>query len=148
MTRVAVRGHRHRLKTGLEIDVYRRRGTDPAAAFLHRLIQNHDVSDTEFLVDGMGYLTALARHDLSGHLDHSLRNHIEEWFQTVAMRIDRFYSFWRGSPASAERWLRRFRHSITMIDRIKCSTDERLSRRCSTRLYFGIQHITLFCLHV
>jgi transposase InsO family protein len=26
------------------------------------------------------------------------------------MRIDRFHSFWRGNPASARRWLRRFRH--------------------------------------
>ena len=78
-------------------------------AFLHRLTEKHEVSDTEFLVDGSGYLTALARHELSGHLNYSTRNHIEKWFQTVVMRIDRFHSFWRGSPASAERWLRRFR---------------------------------------
>jgi hypothetical protein len=26
------------------------------------------------------------------------------------MRINRFHSFWRGRPASARRWLRRFRH--------------------------------------
>jgi putative transposase len=94
----------------LEVDVYSRRGTDPAAAFLHRLTEKHDVNDTEFLVDGGGYLTALARHELSGQLNYSTRNHIEKWFQTVAMRIDRFHSFWRGSPASARRWLRRFRH--------------------------------------
>jgi putative transposase len=30
---------------------------------------------------------------LSGQLDYSERNHIEKWFQTVAMRIDRFHSF-------------------------------------------------------
>jgi transposase-like protein len=59
--------------------------------------------DTEFLVDAGGYLTALARHDLSGHLDYHDRNHIEKWFQTVAMRIDRFHSFWRGSQPSARR---------------------------------------------
>jgi len=94
----------------LEIDVYSRRGTDPAAAFLHRLTEKHDVSDTEFLVDGGGYLTALFRHDLSGQLNYTDRNHIEKWFQTVSMRIDRFHSFWRGSPASARRWLKRFRH--------------------------------------
>jgi transposase-like protein len=93
----------------LEVDVYSRRGTDPAAAFLTRLIEKHDVSVTEFLVDGMGYLTALFRHELSGHLDYHDRNHIEKWFQTVAMRIDRFHSFWRGSQSSARRWLRRFR---------------------------------------
>ncbi len=41
-------------KLFLEIDVYNRRGTDPAAAFLHRLTEKHDVADTEFLVDDMG----------------------------------------------------------------------------------------------
>ena len=94
----------------LEIDVYSRRGTDPAAAFLHRLTEKHDVSDAEFLVDGGGYLTALFRHGLSGQLDYTERNHIEKWFQTVSIRIDRFHSFWRGSQSSARRWLRRFRH--------------------------------------
>ncbi|PSQ63658.1 MAG: IS6 family transposase [Halobacteriales archaeon SW_8_66_22] len=94
----------------LEIDVYSRCGTDPAAAFLHRLTEKHDVSDAEFLVDAAGYLTALARRELSGQLNYRERNHIEKWFQTVAMRIDRFHSFWRGSQASAKRWLRRFRH--------------------------------------
>ncbi len=87
-----------------------RRGTDPAAAFLHRLTEKHDIDETEFLVDAGGYLTALARHELSGQLNYSDRNHVEKWFQTVSMRIDRFHSFWRGSPASARRWLRRFRH--------------------------------------
>jgi transposase-like protein len=90
--------------------VFSRRGTDPAAAFLHRLTEKHNVSDTEFLVDAGGYLTALARHDLSGHLNYHDRNHIKKWFQTVTMRIDRFHSFWRGSQASAKRWLRRFRY--------------------------------------
>jgi len=94
----------------LEIEVYSRRGIGPAAAFLHRLTEKHDGSDAEFLVDAGGYLTALSRRDLSGHLDYSERNHIETWLQTVAMRIDRFRSFWRGSQASARRRLRRFRH--------------------------------------
>jgi len=97
-------------KLVLDIDVYSRRGTDPAAAFLHRLTEKHDVSDTEFLVDGGGYLTALFRHELSGQLNYRERNHIEKWFQTVSMRIDRFHSFWRGSQSSARRWLRRFRY--------------------------------------
>jgi len=94
----------------LEIDVFSRRGTDPAAAFLHRLTEKHDVADTEFLVDAAGYLTALARRELSGQLNYRERNHIEKWFHTVTMRIDRFHTFWRGSRASAERWLRRFRY--------------------------------------
>ena len=97
-------------KLVLDIDVYSRRGVSPAAAFLHRLIEKHEVSDTEFLVDGGGYLTALFRHELSGQLNYRERNHIEKWFQTVSMRIDRFHSFWRGSQSSARRWLRRFRY--------------------------------------
>jgi len=94
----------------LDIDVYSRRGTEHAAAFLHRLTEKHDVADAEFLVDGGGYLTALFRHELSGQLNYRERNHIEKWFQTVSMRIDRFHSFWRGSQSSARRWLRRFRY--------------------------------------
>jgi transposase-like protein len=94
----------------LEIDVYSRRGTDPAAAFLHWLTANHDISETEFLIDAGGYLTAIVRRELSGQLNHTEQNHIEKWFQTVSIRIDRFHSFWWGSQASARRWLRRFRH--------------------------------------
>ena len=94
----------------LDIEVFSRRGTDPASAFLHRLTAKHEVVDTEFLVDAGRYLTALARRELSGQLNYSKRNLVEKLFQTVAMRIDRFHSFWRGSPASARRWLRRFKH--------------------------------------
>jgi len=54
----------------LGIDVFSRRGTDPAAALLHRLIEKHDVADTEFLVDTGGYLTTFTRHELSGRLDY------------------------------------------------------------------------------
>lgn len=64
--------------------------TNPAAAFLHRLGEKYDVSDTEFLVDAAGYLTALAQRELSGQLDYSERNHIEKCFHTTTMRIDRF----------------------------------------------------------
>jgi len=42
-------------------DVYSRRETDRAAAFLHRPTEKHDIADTEFLVDAPGCLTALAR---------------------------------------------------------------------------------------
>ncbi|MFB9811557.1 IS6 family transposase [Haloarcula sebkhae] len=94
----------------LEVDVFSRRGTDPAAASLHRLTQKHDVAETEFLVDAGGYLTALARRELSGRLDYRTRNHIEKWFLTMTMRIDRFRSSWRGSQSSAKQWLRRFRN--------------------------------------
>ncbi len=80
-----------------------RRGTDPAAAFLDRLTEKHDLPKSTFLVDGMGYLTALARCDLHGHLDDVERNLIEKWFQTLAIRIDRFYQTWMGRQASAQR---------------------------------------------
>ena len=60
-----------------------RRGTDPAAAFLHWLTEKHDASDTEFLVDAGGYLTALFRHDLSGQLSYKERSHMEKWFRTI-----------------------------------------------------------------
>jgi len=94
----------------LEVNVFSRRGIGPASAFLHRLTQKHDVSDAEFLTDAGGYLTASARLDLHGGLNYTERNLIEKCFQTVTMRIDRFHLFWRGSPASARRWLRRLRH--------------------------------------
>ncbi|MFQ3476818.1 DDE-type integrase/transposase/recombinase [Halonotius sp. F2-221B] len=43
------------LKCILDIDVYSRRGTGPAAVFLHRLTEEHEVDDTEFLADSMCY---------------------------------------------------------------------------------------------
>ncbi len=46
-------------KVLLDIAVFRRRGTDPMAVFLHGLTEKHNLSDTEFLVDGAGYLTSL-----------------------------------------------------------------------------------------
>lgn len=94
----------------LDVALFGRHGTDPAAAFLHRLREKYDLSEAGFLVDQFGYRTALARHELSGQLNYTTRSLIEKWFQTVAIRIDRFHSFWQGSPASARRWLRRFRH--------------------------------------
>lgn len=79
-------------KLSLETDVFSRRGTDPAA-FLYRLTEKCYLDKTEFLVDAGGYLTALALHELSSHLDYSERNHVKKWFQTTSMRIDRFLSF-------------------------------------------------------
>jgi transposase-like protein len=45
---------------------------------------------------------------LVGHLDYIERNLIEQWFQTLAMRIDRFHQTWMGGTASAQRWLAAF----------------------------------------
>lgn len=43
----------------LDIELFGRYGTDPAAAFLHRLAGKHDLSDAVFLVDGCGYPRAI-----------------------------------------------------------------------------------------
>ena len=63
------------------------RGTDPATSFLRELKEKHRVGDAVFLVDGMGYLAALAKTDLNGHLDYTERNIVEKLFQTFTMRI-------------------------------------------------------------
>ena len=89
----------------LHVQLSKHRGTDPAAEFLRTLKEKHRVSDAEFLVDGMGYLTALARTGLAGDLNCSDRNIVEKLFQTFTMRIGRFHEIWNGSQASAERWL-------------------------------------------
>ena len=90
--------------------MFSRRGTDPAAAFLSRLAEHHDLSEAELLVDSFGYRTALSRLGLSGQMEYSERNHIERWFQTLKQRTDRFDTVWNGGPASIRRWLQRFVH--------------------------------------
>ena len=97
-------------KVLLDVALFGRRGTEPAAAFLHGLTQKHDCSQAVFLVDGFGYLTALSRLGLSGQLDYADRNHIEKWFHTLKMRIDRFHSSWVGSRRSVRQWLASFVH--------------------------------------
>jgi len=92
----------------LGVRVSRWRGTRPASAFLSELKGRHDLSEAEFLVDDMGYLTALAQTDLGGHLNYVTRNLIEKWFQTLTMRVDRFRNTWMGGRASAARWLAAF----------------------------------------
>ena len=81
------------------------RGTDPATSFLRELKEKHRVSDAEFLVDGVGYLTALAKTDLDGHLDYTDRNIVEKLFQTFTMRITRFHETWNGSQPALGAWL-------------------------------------------
>jgi len=44
----------------LDVGVFNRRGTDPAAAFLRDLDEKHDLSEAMYLVDDSDYLTALA----------------------------------------------------------------------------------------
>jgi putative transposase len=94
----------------LDVELFGRHGTDPAAAFLHRLREKHDLSDAVFLVDQFGYRTALSRLGLNGRIDYADRNLIEKWFHTLKMRIDRFHNSWVGSRASAREWLEQFVH--------------------------------------
>ncbi|ELY87393.1 IS6 family transposase [Natrinema altunense] len=94
----------------LDVALFGRHGTDPAAAFLHRLDEKYDLSDTVFLVDQFGYRTALARLGLSGRVNYTERNRIEKWFHTLKMRIDRFHNSWVGSRSSAREWFEQFMH--------------------------------------
>ncbi|KOX92439.1 IS6 family transposase [Haloarcula rubripromontorii] len=93
----------------LDCTVFSRHGTDPAAAFLHRLTEKYDLADTEFLVDAYGYRTALSRLGLSGRVEHADRNHIEKWFHTFKMRSDRFHTSWVGSRRAVTEWCQQFR---------------------------------------
>ena len=92
-------------KVVLHARLSERRGTDPAATFLRELKEKHRVADAEFLVDGMGYLTALARTNLDGDLNYSERNIVEKLFQTFTMRISRFHETWNGSQPALGAWL-------------------------------------------
>jgi putative transposase len=93
-----------------DVEVFGWRGTDPTAAFLHRLTEKHDLSETVFLVGGYGYLTALSRLGLSAPVDFIDRNLIEKWFPTLIMRIVYFHNLWVDSWASIREWLEQFVH--------------------------------------
>ena len=92
-------------KVVLHARLSQNRGTGPTTAFLRELKEKHHVSDAEFLVDGIGYLTALAKTDLLGDLNCSERNIVEKLLQTYTMRVERFHETWNGGQSSAERWL-------------------------------------------
>jgi len=87
----------------LDVQLFKRHGTDPAAAFLHGVVEKHDCEDTVFLVDQFGYRTALSRLGLSGRVDYADRNLIKKWFHTLKMRVDRFHNSWVGSRLSVRR---------------------------------------------
>jgi len=50
----------------LDVALFKRHGTDPAAAFLHGVCEKHDCSETVFLADAFGYRTVFSRLRLSG----------------------------------------------------------------------------------
>jgi putative transposase len=82
----------------------------PAAAFLQKLREKHDLSEAEFLVDQFGYRTAIARLGLSGRVSYTDQNLIEKWFHTLKMRVDRFHTSWVDSRSSVREWLEQFMH--------------------------------------
>ena len=92
-------------KVVLHARLSQRRGTEPATTFLRELKEEHRVADAEFFVDGMGYLTALAKTDLTGDLNYSKRNLVEKLFQTYTMRVGRFHETWNGSQPALGAWL-------------------------------------------
>lgn len=68
---VAVCCDRYYAKFILHIQISRYRGRDPAKQFLSELKEKHRVSDTEVVVNDVGYFTVLARTDLNGGLNYS-----------------------------------------------------------------------------
>jgi transposase-like protein len=92
----------------LGVDLFERRGTDPVTEFLRQLTEKHDPLDTKFLVDGYGYLTALLRVDLSGHLDYVDRKLMKTSFHALKLKADRFHNSWVGGRAAVNHWLAQF----------------------------------------
>jgi putative transposase len=97
----------------LDVALFGRHGTDPAATFLHRLCEKHDLLDAVFIVDQFGYRTALAQLGLNGRVNYIDRNLIEKWFHTLKMRVDRFHNSWVGSRASAREWIEKLVFTTT-----------------------------------
>jgi putative transposase len=94
----------------LDAALFGRHGTDPAAAFLQKLNEKHNLSEAEFFVNQFGYRTALARLGLIGRVNYTDRNLIEKWFHTLKMWVDRFHTSWVGSRSSVHEWLEQFMH--------------------------------------
>lgn len=102
----------------LIIDVFSRRGTDPAAAFLHRLTRQREVPDTGFTsVLGVPDCPHPSRIEQPAQLQRE--KPYRKWLQTGTMRIDRFPSVWRGSQLSGRRWVPRYREHYNH-DRLLC----------------------------
>lgn len=83
----------------LEIDVFSPCGADPAAALLHQLAEQRDVSDDQ--------------------LSYRERNHIEKWFQKVLIQINRYQTFWCAVQPAASAGRDGLHTTTTMIGRIK-----------------------------
>jgi putative transposase len=62
----------------LDVALFGRHSSGPAAAFLTGLREKYDLSEAEFLVDQFGYRTSIARLGLSGQVNYTDRNLIEK----------------------------------------------------------------------
>ncbi len=94
----------------LDVQLFGRHGTDPAAAFLLGRREKHDLSDATFLVNQFGDRTGLTRLGLNGRVNYTDRYLIEKWFHGLKMRIDRFHNSWVGSRVSAREWFDQLVH--------------------------------------
>jgi putative transposase len=52
-----------------DVELFSRQGTNPAATFLRRLRESHDLSETVVLVGRFGYRTARSRLRSNGRVD-------------------------------------------------------------------------------
>ena len=98
------------------------------SAFLCELKEQHELEETEFLVDAMGYWTALVRTDLGGWVEYRYRNLVKNWFQTLQMRVKRFHTVWNGELAIVSRWLASFAHYYN-VQRSNHTPDDRTPAR-------------------
>ncbi len=114
----------------LGVDVFARRGTDSAAAFLRDLDEKHDLSAAGFLVDSYGYLTALARIGSSGRLDTSTETRSRSGFRRLRCGSTASTNHgWAVDRASAG-GLRCLCTTTITNDHIRRSMDARQLRRC------------------
>ena len=114
----------------LDVALFGRHGTDPAAAFLYGLREKHDLSNAEFLVDQFGYRTALSRLGLNGQVDYTDRNLVENGFIPSKCESTAFIiRGWAVEQAYAN-GLNSSHIIITIRDRINPSTEKRQLRRC------------------
>ena len=140
-TAIKINGEWSWLYAAIDIDtklildgaLFGRHGADPAAAFLQKLQEKHDLSEAEFLVDQFGYRTALARLGLSGRVNYTDRNLIEKWFHTL--KCGSTASIIRGWAVGRafESGLNSLCITTTDTDRIKLSMEKHRSSRSRTR---------------
>lgn len=102
---VTVCCHRYRDERRIPRTTFSTSWERTATTFFRELKEEFRVRGAEFLVDGGGYLTAVARTDLLGQPDYSDHDIGETLFQTYTMRAERFHETRNGSQLSAERWL-------------------------------------------